>query len=132
MVRQITKGQSETTRRGSGTGGSECNTSVPAYTKTTQIVYKENQPGRECTDPTPKEEGEALNKAIAAFNAAAAAYCAEGNNRCTSRECLHSVTITSAENLGTVAIRVTETQVNCAIKFKVVGSIKCACKSQGS
>ena len=78
----------------------------------------------------PEDRGEALHKAKEAFEEAAAAYC--GTQRCGDNEtCTSSVKIASTEDLGIVSTPVPgSSQVRCSIKFKVVGSITCTCKSR--
>ena len=111
--------------------GKECNETIAAYATTVQIEYGNAQPREQCAGPTPKEEGEALDKAKDAFKGTAAAYCA--TRACGPQQrCTASVTIASVEDLGVVSTPVTgDTRVRCAIRFKVVGSITCTCQAAG-
>jgi hypothetical protein len=116
----------------------DCNDAIESYTTTIKVVYSTNQTA--CNDPTNEEEAKALHAAKNLFKVKAEKYCEEGNENCpsdprgvgrfgTPKRCEATVKIISAENEGIVSATPTaDVKRECFLKFKITGSIKCACK----
>jgi hypothetical protein len=105
-----------------------CNDPLPTYTTTIEIPNGQAQAGADCAPPTPAQEGAALNMAKNMFRTVAAEYCEKGEESCPGeKKCNATVMITSVENQGVVSTLGAGGIKNCSIKFKITGSISCAC-----